>query len=406
MLKRALYAIAGLLVVSAPALSQEARSSDAQKITQIERGLISEVVIAGQPPAKMMLQSRMRYYHVPAVSIAFFDASGIRWTRAYGASTHTLFQAGSISKPVSAVGILRLVQTGRLNLDKNVDDELQNWKIPRNAFTAKQPVTLRELMSHTAGTNVHGFEGYEHGKPVPTLEQVLDGAPPANSRPIQVNIQPGTRFRYSGGGYAVAEQILLNTVRQPFAKYMRDNVFAPLGMSESTFEQPLPKDKWSSAAIATDANGKPYKGGWYVYPEQTAAGLWSTPTDLGKFAIGVQRALDGDPNAVLSQPIAREMLTPVKGHYGLGFVLGGTGSMASFSHNGETAGFQADFVMHRGGEGVAIMTNSDNGSSLIAEILNGIAAAYGWIDYTPIAKKLFEMNPAAYARFAGTYDVG
>lgn len=404
-LKQALYSIIAILATASCA-PVSGPNADAQNIARIERGLIPLNVIAGHPLPQMNLQSRMRYYHIPAVSIAFFDSSGIRWERAYGASTNTLFQAGSISKPVSAVGMLRLVEAGRLKLNENVNDTLRSWKVPDNAFTAKQPVTLRELLSHTAGTTAHGFGGYERGKPLPTLIQVLDGAGPANSKPIRVQAQPGTRFQYSGGGYVVAEQLVVDREREPFATYMRDNVLAPLGMADSTFEQPLPKRLWNRAAAATDEAGTPYPGAWHVYPEQSAAGLWTTPSDLAKFAMGVERALDGEPNAILSQNMAREMLTPVKPGYGLGFIVDGSGPAASFSHDGVNAGFQAFFVMHRGGDGVAIMTDSDNGNPFINELLNGIAETYGWKDHGPTVKTLFPVKPNEYGRFVGTYDLG
>lgn len=388
-------------------LANAAQPQDsAAKIAQVERGLTTPVVIAGQAPPAMTLQRRMQHYHIPAVSIAFFDASGVRWARAYGATTHTLFQAGSISKPVSAAGIMRLVQDGRLSLDANVNGALRGWKVPDNAFTAKQPVTLRELLSHTAGTTIHGFDGYERGKPLPTLEQVLDGVSPANSTPIRVDLQPGTQFRYSGGGYVIAEKLVADTIDEPFAAYMRKSVLEPLGMTDSTFEQPLPENLWNRVAPASDREGKPYPGGWHVYPEQTAAGLWTTATDLAKFAIGVQRALDGSPNAILSPATATEMLTPVKDHYGLGFEVTGTGRTARFGHDGANAGYQALFVMHRGGQGVAIMTDSDNGLALIQELLPSIGAAYGWSEYAPKRKKLYPLAPQAYARFTGRYNAG
>jgi CubicO group peptidase (beta-lactamase class C family) len=354
----------------------------------------------------MTLQDRMQHYHIPSVSIAFFDASGIRWVRAYGATPATLFQAGSISKPVSAVGIMRLVQDGKLNLDANVNTELTGWKLPENALTAKQPVTLRELLSHTAGTTVHGFGGYERGKPVPTLAQVLDGTGPANSPAVRVDLQPGTEYRYSGGGYVIAELLLVEAAHEPFATYMQKTVLGPMGMTDSTFEQPLPEAWQSRAAVATDANGKPYPGNWHVYPEQTAAGLWTTASDLAKFAIGVQRSLDGAPGAVLSKSTAVEMLSPVKDDFGLGFQLAGSGPGATFSHNGANAGFQAAFIMHRGGEGVAIMTDSDNGISFIGEVLASVGAAYGWSEYTPKAKTVYPLAPASLTRFTGAYDFG
>jgi CubicO group peptidase (beta-lactamase class C family) len=398
--------VASAIVLIATVARSSAATSDDAKISQVERGLMTPVVIAGRPAPAMTLQDRMQHYHIPSVSIAFFDASGIRWVRAYGATPATLFQAGSISKPVSAVGIMRLVQDGKLNLDANVNTELTGWKLPENALTAKQPVTLRELLSHTAGTTVHGFGGYERGKPVPTLAQVLDGTGPANSPAVRVDLQPGTEYRYSGGGYVIAELLAVEAAHEPFATYMQKTVLGPMGMTDSTFEQPLPEAWQSRAAVATDENGKPYAGNWHVYPEQTAAGLWTTASDLAKFAIGVQRSLDGDPSAVLSKATALEMLTAVKDRYGLGFAVTGTGSTATFGHNGANAGFQASFVMHRGGEGVAIMTDSDNGIALIQELLASIGAAYGWADYTPKQKKLYPMAAKELERFTGPYDTG
>ena len=214
------FALVGVVAATAIAYAGQPPADDMQAITRVEHGLLTPVVIAGEPPHSTTLQSRMQHYHISAVSIAFFDASGIRWARAYGAATDTLFQAGSVSKSVSAVGIMRLVQEGRLNLDENVNNVLRCWKVPDTPLTAKQPVTLRELLSHTAGTTVHGFWGYERGKTLPTIDQVLDGSPPANSAPIRVDLQPGAQYSYSGGGYLIAEKLLLDTVHQPFAAYM------------------------------------------------------------------------------------------------------------------------------------------------------------------------------------------
>jgi CubicO group peptidase (beta-lactamase class C family) len=397
-----------ILVLAAGCTAQKSSSSanvQTNQIARVENSLMRPVAIKGHSMQKMSLISRMRYYHVPSVSIAFFDPSGVIWARGYGAKTDTLFQAGSISKPVSAVGIMRLVQAGRLKLDENVNDALRSWKVPQNALTAKHAVTLRELLSHTAGTNVHGFDGYQRGKPVPTLEQVLDGRPPANSPAIRVDLPPGSQFQYSGGGYIIAQQLLLDTVHEPFAKYMHDAVLQPLGMTNSTFEQPLPRTLWNRAAEAVDPTGKPYPGKWHVYPEQTAAGLWSTPTDLAKFMIGMQHALNGDRGAILSAATAREMLTPVKDHYGLGFGTFGTTPGSIFGHNGANAGFEADMGMHRDGQGVVIMTNSDNGTMLIDEVLNAIGFVYGWRDRQPKQKALYAMAPSTFQRFTGTYEI-
>jgi len=177
-------------------------------------------------------------------------------------------------------------------------------------------------------------------------------------------------------------------------------------MTNSTFEQPLPQSVWSRAATATDSDGRSYPGGWNIYPEQSAAGLWTTASDLARFAIGVQLALDGDPNALLSKASAQEMLTPVKDHYALGFAVTGSGRTGTFGHEGANIGFQAAFVMHRGGQGVAIMTNSDNGSDLIGELMASVATTYGWADYVPKQKKLYPISPEALSSFVGGYDFG
>ena len=269
----------------------------------------------------------MRFHKVPAVSIAVFGSGKILWAKAYGladadalsaATDATLFQAASISKPVSAMAALREVERGKLALDRNINDYLKSWKLSENDWTRKKPVTLAMLLSHSAGVTVHGFPGYAAGRAVPLLSQILDGVAPANTAPIRVDIAPATEFRYSGGGYTIVQQALIDVEGKPYPQILSETVLAPLGMTQSTYEQPLPPERLRSAAAGHDGQGRPIPGKRHTYPEMAAAGLWTTPSDLARFALGLERALEGKPGSVLSKEMAAKMVTPGFGDYRAG----------------------------------------------------------------------------------------
>jgi CubicO group peptidase (beta-lactamase class C family) len=334
----------------------------------------------------------MKQYNVPGVSIAIIDQHAVVWSDAYGvlqagqvAPTRidTLFQACSISKAVTAVAILRLVQAGSLDLDTDVNRYLRTWKIPAN--DSWQPtVTIRQLLSHTAGINVPWFYGYHRDQDIPSLEQILAGEKPANTPGMRVNMLPGTRFRYSGGGYCVLQQLLCDVRQQTFPELMRDVVFGPVGMVQSTYEQPLPTKYWSNTCSGHRANGKPLAGGWHTMPEMAAAGLETTATDLARFSIDLQLALAGQEARLLSPEMVRIWLSPQvqcepSGLMGLGVWLDGSGATARFGHPGDNEGFACRWTaLREGGMGAVIMTNSDNGGELIADVFPAIGQAYGW----------------------------
>jgi CubicO group peptidase (beta-lactamase class C family) len=251
------------------------------------------------------IEERLRHHQAPGVSIAVIKNFKVEWAGGYGVrdaetrepvTTETLFQAGSISKPVAAMAALKKVEQGRLALDEDVNLKLVSWKLPENELTAKRKVTLANLLSHTAGLTVHGFPGYAADEPLPNVAQVLDGAAPANTAPVRVDLEPGTRFRYSGGGTTIAQLMLTDTERKPFPEIARETVLAPLGMTDSTYEQPLPPARARRAAAGHHADGRPVPGKFHVYPEMAAAGLWTTPTDLARFGIEVQLSLQGKSN--------------------------------------------------------------------------------------------------------------
>ena len=249
-----------------------------------------------EPRLQLDLKKLMELYHVPGLSIAVIDNFQIAWVKAFGViesgsatpvTPTTLFQAGSISKPVAAAGALYLVEAGKLALDENVNEKLKTWKVPDNEFTKNQKVTLRRLMSHTAGLTVHGFPGYDVDAPLPTLVQILNGEKPANTPPIRVDLVPGTQVRYSGGGVTIEQLLMMDVSGKPFPALLREIVLDKIGMADSSYEQPLPAPRAAKTASGTDANGKVVHGRWHIYPEMAAAGLWTTPTDLGKFAIEI-----------------------------------------------------------------------------------------------------------------------
>jgi CubicO group peptidase (beta-lactamase class C family) len=383
------------------------------KIQRIQDGLLPPVMVEGEASQPTKLADRMSQMRVPGISIAVIHDGKIEWARGFGVTKiggppvtpDTLFQAASISKPVAALAVLRLVESGKLNLDTDVNQYLKSWKVPENSFTEHSKVTLRRLLSHSAGMTVHGFPGYASDEPAPTLAQVLNGEKPANTPAIVVDIVPGTIWRYSGGGYVVVQKLLEDVTGQPFPKIMQEWVLGPAGMTHSTYEQPLPSKGRAEAAMPYAPDGQPIKGGPHVYPEMAPAGLWTTPSDLARYAIAVQESLAGKPNSLLSAKMAREMLTPVLLNHGLGPQVGGSGQHPYFTHGGANAGFQCDLVAYNQGDGVVIMTNSDIGSQLAGDIQRTIAHEYGWPDFRPISQKLTTVAPKVLEQYEGVYQL-
>jgi CubicO group peptidase (beta-lactamase class C family) len=358
-----------------------------ERIRKIEAIAVDIPMGEKEPPLRLSLTQLMELYKAPALSIAVIDDFKIVWAKGYGTigpalsapvGVHTLFQAGSISKPVAATGALYLVEQGKLALDEDVNLKLKTWKVPENEFTKEQKVTLRRLMSHTGGLTVHGFPGYDVDAPVPTLVQIFNGEKPANTAPIRVDILPGSQERYSGGGVTIEQQLMIDVTGKAFPELMRETVLDKIGMADSSYEQPLPPLRAAMTANGTYIDGKPVHGRWHLYPEMAAAGLWTTPTDLAKLAIEIANSRNGKSNRVLSQKMTEEMLTPVKESAGLGFFVEKE-NPGQFGHNGADEGFQALLTMNsETGKGVAIMADSDNGINVANLVLRRVAKEYAW----------------------------
>jgi CubicO group peptidase (beta-lactamase class C family) len=391
----------------------------AADIARVERGLLPALEVEGRPRGPYTLEERMRHYGVPGVSIAVMDGGRIVWAKGYGVeeagtdrpvTEATLFQAASISKPVAALGALRLVDDGRLTLDDDVNRWLRSWRVPASDAANGRAVTLRGLLTHTSGLTVHGFPGYVSGQDAPGTVGVLRGD--GNTAAVLVDAEPGTLWRYSGGGYTVMQLLVEEVTGEPFADVMRRLVLEPLGMRQSTFEQPLTSGLRPHAAAGHAADGAAVSGRFHTYPEMAAAGLWTTPADLLRYAGGVHAAHDGEGGAVLSPGLARAMLTAGMGGYGLGPVVEGDGDALRFSHGGANRGFRAQFVSYaRGGRGVAVMTNSDNGQRLAQEVVRAVVRAHDWPTGAAAAGSAIvprpvvpvEIDAAGLLEYAGDY---
>ena len=384
-----------------------------QRVERIIDGLRPAVDIAGEAPKKLKLIKRMNDLHVPGVSIAVIHGGAVEWARGFGVAaiggspveSETLFQAGSISKPVSAVAALALVQAGKLDLDADVNLALKSWKIPANPYTDEAKVTLRRLLNHSAGITVDGFPGYPADGPVPSLVDVLDGTPPANTAPIRVDTPPGKQFRYSGGGYTIMQQLLIDVAGKPFPDLLEETVLKPFGMTHSHFHQPLPPGDTSMSSTPYRVEGTPVPGGPHTYPELAAAGLWTTPTDLARFALALQNAWAGRDTLVLSQSTASQMLTPGLGDYGLGPIVRGSPPQRRFLHEGINDGFVNSMIAFESGDGAVVMTNGIRGRQLAREIMASIAVEYHWPYGQPITRQRTTVSPQLLERLAGTYEL-
>ncbi len=393
------------------------------RIHQVENNLIPFVPVKGFKGWNIL--DRMKYYKVPGVSIAVIKDYKIDWAKGYGladtsqkipVNTETMFSAGSISKFLMAVTALKMVEDGQIDLEKPINNYLTSWKIAQNDFTKKTPITLRMLLSHSAGTSQSSYFGFIPNQPLPTIVEILSGAKISETRPVVVNSEPNKEFRYSGGGSMIAQLALMDVSKQSFSNLTQQIIFDKLGMKNSTFEQPLPmKFKKQSSWAYSSASW--FKGMPYVYPQQAAAGLYTTPTDLAKFFIDVQNSYIGK-GKILSQSMTEKMLTSQQnvsdGSYkekmGIGpFLIQRTDNTdpngVYFEFTGVNAGFLAYGIASiTGGNGVIIMLNSgDDVNGLGKELRRAVAKVYNWTNFLPKEIKPINLTDAKLDKAVGRY---
>lgn len=381
----------------------------------VENGLLPAVIFAGRPAFSWSIEDRMRRYNTPGLGIAVIHNGQIAWAAGYGVrragapeavSTSTVFQAASISKLVTATAAMRLVQAERLDLDADVNSMLRSWKLPPSELVMESPVTLRRLLSHTGGITVSGFPGYPRGSELPSRLQVLDGVEPANSPPIRVDETPGRTYRYSGGGYQIVQLLVEDVTETSLEEVARESIFRPLGMERTTFQTVLPDELNTEAVHGHRYDGRPVEGGSYLYPEQAAASLWSTPSDLARFAIALMRAFRGEPSALLDGGTAVSMLTPVSGNMALGAGVHGAGESLHFDHAGWTQGSRAYLVAFPSMmSGVVVMGNGDGANVLINEVVRSVAHVYDWPGFRPDVREAVNVSPGELRAHAGEFYV-
>jgi CubicO group peptidase (beta-lactamase class C family) len=380
-----------------------------QKIAAVEQGLMPAIRIEGED-SRWSLQERMQNYNIPGISLAVAEDGEVAWAAGYGSAevgtdttvdADTLFQGASISKVVNAFAVMQQVQAGKLDLDTNVNQYLKSWQVPENELTRRRPVTLRGILSHSAGLSVHGFGGIPHGKPVPTLLQIITGEA-EGYRAVEVDIMPGTEQRYSGGGTCVAQQILEDVTGKTFAELVEENIFGPLGLARSTFEDQLPDDpSLENYSAEHDEQGELCEGRWGMYPTKAAGGLWTTPSEYLRFLAEIRRAWHGQ-SELLSQEIARTMLTRQPGGaFGLGPRVVNDGALMRIQHGGSNQGFH--YI--DSGKGAVVMTNGAGGMPLYWEVLNAIASEHLWPGYLLPPKRPVSLSVEELDRYVGEYKV-
>lgn len=391
------------------------KSRTRKRMRSVESGLLKAAVFKDTEPERMKLEERMQYYNVPGVSIAVIYKNRIDWAKSYGikeagqpepVTTDSLFQAAALSQPVAALAALHFVDKGQLSLDSDVNSHLSSWKLPDNKMTRAKKVSLRDLLSHSAGLMPYEYKGYPQSETLPTLSQILDGQKSADSPAARIYALPGSQYAYSELGYALLQRLLIDLGERPFPQIMNETVFQPLEMENSTFESPLPAELKDSTVTGHRREGESVDGKWYLYPEKAAAGLWATPTDLALFIIEVIQAALGESQKIVSPGLVQEMLTPQIDIQGLGFLIEDVSDNLFFHLRGNNKGYSCFMVGYPvRGEGAVVMTNSDNGAYLVDEILRGISAAYEWPHFQAEEKTLYRLDPSVYAQYVGKYEI-
>ena len=329
-----------LILVSCTSQSEKDKKFLDDRISRVENGLQPNLQIQQGDSISIPnynIEERMKELGIPGVSIAVINNGAIEWAKGYGmadssenrkVTTETLFQAGSISKPVAAIRVLQLAEQGLINLDSNVNNYLSSWELPDNKFTEKEKVTTRRILNHSAGLTVWGFPGYRKSDTIPSVTEILDGK--GNTDSVRVYKEPGESWMYSGGGYTIIQLLITDIDQKQFPETMQAHVLNPLGMKSSTYKNPLPKEYHSLAATGYHSDGSEVEGKWHTYPEMAAAGLWTTPSELILWAKEIQQILQTQKDGLLKAQTVNEMLTEYRGNQGLGpYILTHT-----FGHGG------------------------------------------------------------------------
>jgi CubicO group peptidase (beta-lactamase class C family) len=381
----------------------------------VENGLLPIVRIVDRP-LRWTMDERLAHYGCPGAAVAVMRDGTIDWVAGFGrrdadrpdpVGPDTVFMVASCSKPVTAVMVLQQVERGVLDLDVDVNTYMKRWQVPANEFTAEQPVTLRHCLSHTAGLSINGWGiVLQDGSPVPTIDDLLAGRPPSTMGPVVVNKAYDGTSRYSGGGYLIAQMVLEDVLGIGFDDLAEQMLFGPLGMTNSSFTQPLTPRLRSDVASGHGDDGRPHPGGWSISSEMATGGLFSTARDYATFLLAVRAAWAGEPGSILGQSMAREMLTRhALGDFGLGIRVLGDGP-TRVNHGGSNDGYQSETnTFLESGDGAVVLTNATSGIFLYREILNAVADVYGWPDFLLAPKRLRHLSEEEMTELCGSYRI-
>lgn len=385
-----------------------------EQIKQFESSLSGRVIL--KEKGRYTLADRMAYYNVQGLSIAVVHDYKVVWAKGYGwadkkehkpVTPETLFEPGSISKSLNAVGLLKLVQDHKLDLHTDINTYLISWQFPYDSISHGKKITLAQLLSHSAGLTVHGFPGYDLTASIPTVPQILDGQSPANTPPVRSAFEPGTRFQYSGGGTTISQLMLMDVTGQPYDAYMYENVLKPMGMVNSFYTQPAPEARRALCASGYLPSGRQVPHKFHAYPEQAAAGLWMTPTDLCQYIIETQLAYSGRSAKVLNQEMTKLRLTPYNdASSALGVFIENRHGTLYFQHSAGNEGFCGQYYGSlESGDGVAVFLNT-NSYDILPEVVNSIATVYQWKNfYDPVYRETVNVPENIQKKYAGVYLV-
>ncbi len=387
-------------------------------IKKVETSLTTPVYIEGD--STWSIEERMKHYGIPGASIAIIHNGKIEWAKGYGVmdiksespvTRKTLFQASLLSMPVTAYGALSLVQQNKVALNENINSYLKSWQLPNNEFTTEKKATLKNLLNHSAGINVHAISGYNTDSTVPTLIEILNGTLPVKNNSIFVNKEPDERIYISAGGYAIIQQMMIDVEGEKFPDLMNELVLKPLAMKNSTFNQSLSTEQLKMAATGYLQEGSMVKGKGHHYPVMASNGLWTTAEDFAKFTINIQQTLKENSVKGLSKDMTTLMLTPYGTNsyyrsqfkYGLGFGIKKEKDENYFYHWGWNRGFFGLMMAHRDKDfGVVVLTNSTY-PAFNEEVIRSVALSYKWDNYLPIYKKI-EIEKSLADEVTGKYQ--
>lgn len=312
----------------------------------------------------------LKRYNVPGTAIGIIKNGEVTYILNYGmadknenkfVNNDTIFQVGSVSKSLSAWGVMHLIDEGKIGIDDPVEKYLTRWHLPTSKFN-NNDVTIRRLLSHTAGLSSHGYSGTKPGEKLNTIEESL-------SKGVQIVVQPGSEFMYSGGGYTVLQLLTEEVTKKTFDRYMYNEILKPLGMEHSSYSNNFTNTNMSKS-YGTLGQTLPN----YNFTEEAAAGLKTTLPDFLKFIIA---SMDGNNGEIRGRGILKNesvdlMFTPVKENYGLGFCIHQlSDNNTLIDHGGANIGWRAQYGMiPEKKDGLVIFTNSDNGQNLIDDIFN------------------------------------